>query len=69
MVVAALVAVASSRLMDIVGTSWSIRRDGLTILQGRVDCFAQGRVGLGTRCPTPKINVQEKYTSDQRISE
>ncbi len=37
----------------ILGTSWSNWRDRLTILQGQVDYFTQGRVGQGTRCPTP----------------
>ena len=53
--VATIVAAASSRLMDIVfqGRVGQFEGTGLTFLQGRVVYFAQGRVGLGTRCPTP----------------
>ena len=36
----------------ILGMRWSIWRNELTILQGWVDYFTQGWVGLGTRCPT-----------------
>ncbi len=51
----------------ILGTSWSIWRDGLTILQRRINYFAQGRVGQGTRCRTPARSVHVKVAGDETL--
>ncbi len=42
----------------ILGTGWLFCRDGLTFFAGTGWLFCTGRVGLGTRCPTPCFNDQ-----------
>ncbi len=46
---------------------WTLySRDELVNLQGRVDYFAQGQVGLGTRCPTPDQCSPQRWLEGDR---